>query len=220
MEVSMMQSTFDSCLGAGPPRARPTWDSVPWVATADKGCLRFHITMLSRLAHSPIESRQRAEGQRLYPHPLRQIKGALPRPQPRGLCTSWPLWPAPYSWTRLPRTHGPRRRHCFQECFLWRDTCLAGLRSRWPESPGSRASSAEARPASAACGPGTASAHNSPVTAPTDHLLQGGPCAPQNVWLIKTIMGAHTGSSFPAEVAELISTALSVGLLFCFCLYI
>lgn len=155
------------------------------------------------------------------PTPLRQTKGA-----PHGLVGYVPhvtlaIVAAPYSWVRLPRTHGPRRRHCFQECFLRRDTCLAGLQSRWPEPLGSRASSTEARPASAACEPGMAPAHNSPVTAPTNHLLQGRPCAPKNVWLIKAIMGAHTGYSFPAEVAELISTALSrvffvVVLFFCF----
>lgn len=119
----------------------------------------------------------------------------------------------------VPHTYA-HRWPCFQECFLWRDTCLAGLWSRWPKPLGSRASSSEARPASAACGPGPAPAHNSPVTAPTHHLLQGRPCAPQNVWLIKTIMGHTRRYSFPAEVAELISTALSrvccFVFLFCF----
>lgn len=39
-------------------------------------------------------------------------------------------------------------------------------------------------------------------------------CAPQNVWLIKTIMGHTRGYSFPAEVAGLSSAALSSLFLF------
>lgn len=181
------------------------WDSAPWVATAGRGCLYFHRAMPGGPAHSPIESGQRGEGQRLpgskgSPTPSQADKGSpAPASWAVHLMSRWPLWPAPCSWKRLPRTHGPRRWHCFQECSLWRDTCLAGLRSRWPEPLGSRASSTEARPASAACGPGTAPAHNSPVTAPTNHLLRGRPCAPQNVWLIKMIMGAHTGLFFPSR---------------------
>lgn len=128
----------------------------------------------------------------------------LPHP-PCELCISvlrWPLWPAlwlSYSWTRVLHTRGPHRLHCFQECFLWRDTCFAGLQSRWPETLGSQASSPKARPASVACRPGAAPAHNSPVIAPTSHLLQCRPCALQNVRLIKTIMGAYTGLFFPSR---------------------
>ena len=186
-------------------------DSVPWVATAGRACLCFHITMLSVLANSPTESGQRGEGQRSTgskmvatqgsPHHCRQTKGAPNLPWGLYISIScWPLWPALCSWMRVSCTRGPHRRHCFQECFLWRDTCLAGLWSRWPEPLGSLASSAEAGPASAACGPGSAPAHNSPVTAPTNHLLQGRPYALQNVWLIKTIMGAHPGLFFSSRL--------------------
>lgn len=186
-------------------------DSVPWVATAGRSCLCSPISMPSMLANSPTESRQRGEGRRLpgpkmaategSPPLLRQTKGALHPPCGLSvLMVCWCLWPSlwlAYSWMRVFHTCGPHRRPCFQECFLWKDTCFAGLQSRWPKPLGSRLSSPEAGPASAACGPGAAPAHNSPVIAPTGHLLQCRPRALQNARLIKTIMGIHTGLFFP-----------------------
>lgn len=121
------------------------------------------------------------------------------------LCISvspWPLWPAlwlPESWMRVPCTRRLHQRCRFQECFLWKATCFAGLQSRWPEPLGSGLSALRPGRHLQPAGPGEAPAHNSPITAPTSHLLQRRPCALQNVWLIKTIMGAHTGLFFPSR---------------------
>lgn len=68
--------------------------------------------------------------------------------------------------TRVPRTRGPHQQHRFQECFLCRATCFAGLQSRWPEARG---------PGLAACRSAEAPAHNSPGPAPSSHLLQDRP---------------------------------------------
>ena len=139
--------------------------------------------------------------QKAAPQPPQADKGS---PLCR-LCIStslWPLWSTLWlsgSRARVPHMRGLHQSCRFQDCFLWRATCFAGLQSRWPEPLGSRAPSPKAGPASAACGPGEAPAHNSPVPAPTSHLLQCRPCALQNVWLIKTIMGAHTGLFFPSR---------------------
>lgn len=124
---------------------------------------------------------QKAASSPLPPDP-KQTKGA-PHPL-HGLClftSPGPLWPAFWlssSWAREPHAHGPHQRNCFQECFLGRATCFAGLQSRWPEPLGARASSPEAGAASVACGPGEAPAHNSPVTAPTSHLLHSADLCP------------------------------------------
>lgn len=181
------------------------------MAMAGRSCLHSHITRPSVLANSPTERGQRVRGC-LTPKWLLQRQPPSPQADKRLSRTrlvelyisvlrqsSWPVLWLSYSWTRVLCTRGSHRLHYFQECFLWRDTCFAGLQSRWPETLGSQASSPKARPASAACRPGAAPAHNSPVIAPTSHLLQCRPCALQNVRLIKTIMGAYSGLFFPSR---------------------
>lgn len=134
-------------IGARPPwGASALWTVSPQLAGLSMSCV---------LTNSLCESGQRGDGQKLpgpkrllqkaapptLPHTLKQTKG-VPHP-PCGLRSSVTLVIVVSSQAVLQldkgvRTCGPYRRPCFQECFFWRDTCFAGLQSRWSEPLGSR----------------------------------------------------------------------------------
>lgn len=133
--------------------ARPPWGaSALWAVSPQL----TGLSMSCVLANSLCESGQRGDGQKLPgpktaaaessspPHPHTHVsRQRESRTHPVGCAAQshWSLWSAlrlSYSWTRVSRTCGPYRRPCFQECFFWKDTCFAGLRSRWPEPLGCR----------------------------------------------------------------------------------
>ena len=119
-----------------------------------------------------------------------------------------------YSWTGCPAHVGCPGGTAFKEPFFGGTPALldCGADGLSLLDPG--AGSLEARPASAASGlarplPTIAQPQPPPAICSSTDL-----CAPQNVWLIKTIMGHTRGYSFPAEVAGLSSAALSSLFLF------
>lgn len=57
--------------------------SVPWVATAGRGGRGFCMTVPSMLAHSPTESSQRGEGQRLLGPEMAATESSLQPPTTR-----------------------------------------------------------------------------------------------------------------------------------------
>lgn len=83
-----------------------------------------------------------------------------------------------YSWTGCPAHVGCPGGTAFREPFFGGTPALLACGADGLSLLDPGAGSLEARPASAACRPGEAPAHNSPATAPTSHLLQHRPLCP------------------------------------------
>ena len=210
--VVMEQSTFDSAqeqgLFGGPPHSEQcprSWQGsachVCWPTASvrvDRG-----ETVRSRLALKRLL--QKAAPPTPHTHLSRQRES---RTHPVGCVAQsrWSLWSAlrlSYSWTRVSHTCGP------QAALLSGMFLLEGHLLCWTAEQMTRASGIQEllaprlgqhlQPVGLAWPLATIAQPQPPAAICSSADL----CAPQNVWLIKTIMAHTRGYSFPAKVAEL-----------------